>query len=111
MGREPFGAEKLSKAVAAGPVFASGQVADSPDASAYGRAMQAPDKVEGDLRQAGSTTAELLFATLSIKDRCDLDRINRAWGDWLEPDCAPSRACVQAAPSSAGFVVQVCAVA
>lgn len=53
-------------------------------------------KVDQLLESVGSSREKLLSATIYLKAMQDFAAMNAIWDDWVPPDQAPARACVEA---------------
>ncbi|MDD5596950.1 MAG: RidA family protein [Victivallaceae bacterium] len=92
-------------------VYLCGQVGDKEIPCVKKQAAVMLGKVEKLLLSAGSCKDKILSATVYLKNMDDFDKFNTVWNAWLNPGCAPARACVQAAMSSEKYLVEISVIA
>jgi enamine deaminase RidA (YjgF/YER057c/UK114 family) len=76
-------------------VYLAGQVA-SDAADVKGQTAEVLSNIEQLLAEAGSSKSHILMAQIFLADMADYSRMNAVWDAWVVPECAPSRATVQA---------------
>lgn len=100
--------QRMSQSVVHGDtVYLAGQVPDDFDADLQTQVRQTLAKVEKLLEEAGSSTRNMLSATIYIKDMADFAGMNEVWDAWVPEGCAPGRACVQAPMAHPGILFEV----
>ena len=101
-------ARMSSVVVNAGLVYVSGQVPDAGTTGVDAQTRNVLAKIDGLLRQAGTSKSSLLTASIWLKDiGGDFDAMNREWCAWLDPENKPVRATVQAAMARPEILVEV----
>ena len=99
---------RLSQAIVhGGLVYLAGQVAVDPAADTETQTRQILGKIDAVLAQAGTGKARLLTATVWLTDINDYAAMNRAWDAWIEPGCAPARACIESRLAAPGLKVEI----
>ena len=76
-------------------VYLAGQVAPSP-ADVQVQTAEVLATIDRLLAEAGSSKAHILMAQIFLADMADYAQMNAVWDAWVAPQCAPSRATVQA---------------
>jgi enamine deaminase RidA (YjgF/YER057c/UK114 family) len=95
-----------------GLAYFAGQVAEQADGvSVAGQAEQILRKIDHYLREVGSSRSRLLQATIWLADLDDYQAFNTVWDAWIDPQCPPARACVQARLVRPEWLVEIMAVA
>jgi enamine deaminase RidA (YjgF/YER057c/UK114 family) len=88
---------RMSRCVVRGDmVYLAGLTASDTSQDIKGQTRQILDKIDGYLRQAGTTKSNLLAANLWIKDMALFAQMNSVWNEWVDPNNPPARACVRA---------------
>ncbi len=104
--------QRMSKAaIHRGTVYLCGQVGNDFNSDIEEQTRTMLEKVEQLLLQVGSSRCQLLSATLYLTHMDDFAAMNRVWEDWLPEDCAPARACVQAAMAHPDVRVEISVIA
>lgn len=73
--------------------------------------QQLLSQAEQTLASIGSSTAQLLSATIYLTDRANVAALNEAWQRWLPAGFAPSRACVKTELLDTAMLVEIAFVA
>jgi enamine deaminase RidA (YjgF/YER057c/UK114 family) len=104
--------ERMSKIVIhSDTVYLCGQVADNSDAPIGPQTENMLAKVDDLLEQAGSGRAQILSATLYLRDMKDFDGMNAVWDQWVPQGHTPARACVEARLARPDLLVEVSIIA
>lgn len=99
---------RLSEAtVANGFVFLAGMVPENPEADAAEQTRNVLAQIDRWLARCGSDKNHILEATLFLPDMADYDAMNTAWDEWINPERAPARACVQARLAKPEWKVEI----
>ena len=99
---------RLSEAtVANGFVFLSGMVPENGSADATEQTRDVLAQIDHRLAQCRSDKNHLLEATIFLADMADYDAMNRAWDEWVNPERAPARACVEAKLAKSEWKVEI----
>lgn len=104
--------DRLSGAMAFGSlVFLSGQVpGEATDIQGQTREVLA--KIDALLAEAGTDKANILSATIYLKDiASDFEAMNGVWSAWLPEGCAPTRTTVQALLARPSVRVEITVIA
>lgn len=64
--------------------------------SLYEQAKDALAAIEANLKEAGSSKAKILTATVYITNMANKPEMNRAWDEWVDKANPPQRACIGA---------------
>jgi enamine deaminase RidA (YjgF/YER057c/UK114 family) len=108
MGKGP----RMSQAVIHnGVVYLSGQVANDTTKDMAGQTQEVLDKVDALLKDAGSSAARILSATIWISDYARFNEMNEVWDRWVDKDHPPARACVEAKLAYPQYIVEIGVVA
>lgn len=83
--------------IAHGVAYLSGQVPAQQDAGIEAQTADVLDRISRLLIDCGSSPADVLNATIYLRDMADFDAMNGVWEHWLPAGCAPARTTVQAA--------------
>jgi enamine deaminase RidA (YjgF/YER057c/UK114 family) len=86
-------------------------VADNSDAPIGPQTENMLAKVDDLLEQAGSGRAQILSATLYLRDMKDFDGMNAVWDQWVPQGHTPARACVEARLARPDLLVEVSIIA
>jgi len=92
-------------------VYLCGQVGADANTGIAEQTQTMLDKVETLLEQASSDKANILSATIYIRDMKDFAAMNAVWDTWIPEGCAPARACVEARMARAELLVEISVVA
>ena len=92
-------------------VYLCGQVGADANTDIAEQTRTMLDKVETLLEQASSDKANILSATIYIRDMKDFAAMNAVWDTWIPEGCAPARACVEARMARAELLVEISVVA
>ena len=79
-----------------GLVMLSGQLADDMDGDFAAQLHETLSNCSKALAAGGSDRANILSATIYMKDLAHMDALNAAWEDWLPLASAPARTTVRA---------------
>ncbi|MCV9934810.1 RidA family protein [Boseaceae bacterium BT-24-1] len=96
---------------AGGLIFIGGTTADDKGADIRGQAEQILAKLEGWLKQAGSSRAHVVQATIYLSDLSLKSAFNEVWTNWFKAEDLPARAAVGVAELGKGTLVEVTFVA
>jgi len=91
--------------------YLSGQVAEDPSADLQEQTRSTLSRVEGLLKEAGSSKEQLLSATIYLRDIKDFAAMNEVWNAWVPEGYAPARACVEARMARQELLVEICVIA
>lgn len=103
-----------SRAVSAGSLlFLSGQTAHGAEhcADVAAQTREVLRRIAEILAANGGNRADLVSATLYLKNIEDLPQVNEVWADWLQGQQAPARATVQAVLAHPDLLVEISVVA
>jgi len=90
------GARMSQAVVYGGVVSTAGQVAKvTQGESVTAQATEILQSIDRLLTEAGSDKSRLLTAQIWLSDIQDFGEFNKVWDDWVAPDAAPTRACVE----------------
>ncbi|ETI57954.1 RidA family protein [Marinomonas profundimaris] len=92
-------------------IYLCGQVGADANAGITEQTQTMLDKVEVLLEQASSDKANILSATIYVRDMKDFAAMNAVWDAWIPEGCAPARACVEARMARAELLVEISVVA
>lgn len=99
---------RLSEATAAaGLVFLAGMVPEDTTGNVTEQTRDVLRQIDHWLAQAGSDKNHILEATIFLPDLADYVAMNTAWDEWVNPQRAPARACVQAKLAKAEWKVEI----
>ena len=88
--------ERLSRVVVhANVAYFSGLTAADRNQDVVGQTQQIFARADALLEQIGSSRAQLLSATIWLRDITVFDAMNSAWMRWIDRDAPPARATVQ----------------
>lgn len=91
-----------------GTVYIGGQTADDRSQDITGQTQQVLAKIDGFLKDAGVDKSRLLTAQVWVKDiDADFAGMNAVWDSWTAPDCAPTRATVEARLAVPELLVEI----
>ena len=103
---------RLSGAVVhAGTVYLAGQVADDASLDAEGQTADILRQIDALLAEAGTDKRHLLSVQIFLRELTDFAGMNRAWDAWLDPECKPARATVEARLADPAWRVEITGVA
>lgn len=97
---------RYSDAVAFGATVHLVEVAQSLGADIATQTREVLASIERTLILAGSDKSRLLQVTIYLADIADIGAMNAIWDDWVPPDCAPARACVEAKLADPGYRIE-----
>lgn len=90
-----------------GVVYISGQT-DATATEIAGQTTNVLAKVDGLLSQAGTSKANILTASIWLKDiNRDFKEMNDVWNKWVDPDNKPVRATVEAHLAREQLLIEV----
>jgi enamine deaminase RidA (YjgF/YER057c/UK114 family) len=99
---------RMSRAVVNGDmVYLAGLTASDASQDVAGQTRQILEKIDGYLKEAGTTKSNLLTANLWIKDMALFSQMNAVWNDWVDPANPPCRACVRADMARPEILVEI----
>lgn len=90
-----------------GVAYLAGQVPLDENAAAYEQTQQVLAEVDKWLAKAGSDKNRILMAQIYLADMADYAEMNRAWDEWVAPNHAPPRACVEAKLANPNWKVEI----
>ena len=100
--------ERLSRVVVhANVAYFSGLTAADRNQDVVGQTQQIFARADALLEQIGSSRAQLLSATIWLRDITDFDLMNSAWMSWIDRDAPPARATVQAVLGLPDILVEI----
>ena len=92
-------------------VFLSGQVPGQAE-DIHGQTREVLAKIDALLAEAGTGKADILSATIYLKDiAADFEAMNGIWSGWLPEGCAPTRTTVQALLARPQVLVEITVIA
>lgn len=98
--------QRMSKIVKhGGVVYLCGQVGDGTTVTE--QTEDCLGRVDKLLREAGSSRAHILQATIWLADMADFEAMNAVWDAWVPEGAAPARACGEAKLADADLRVEV----
>ena len=104
--------DRMSQAVVCGSmVYLAGQVADDATADVSGQTRQILAKIEQLLASVGSSTKDMISATIWLSDMRYFSALNAVWDTWVPAGHAPARACVEARLARPDLLVEIAVVA
>lgn len=83
------------------------EVASDLEADIAGQTAQVLQTLQQRLRDVGSSSAQLLMATIYLPHRADLPVFNALWEAWLPAGGAPVRCCLHAELTDARMRVEI----
>jgi enamine deaminase RidA (YjgF/YER057c/UK114 family) len=92
-------------------IYLCGQVGADANAGIAEQTQTMLDKVDTLLDQAASDKANILSATIYIRDMKDFAAMNAVWDAWIPEGCAPARACIEARMARPELLVEISIVA
>lgn len=92
-------------------IYLCGQVCLDDQQNIVGQTQTTLDKIEKLLTEVGSDKQHILSTTIYLKTMDDFAAMNNVWDNWVEPDYAPARACVEAAMARESLLVEMSVVA
>jgi enamine deaminase RidA (YjgF/YER057c/UK114 family) len=100
---------RMSQAVVHGnTVYTAGQVAqNAPGGSAAEQTKDILAAIDRLLNEAGTDKSKLLTANIWLADMTTFSEMNSVWDAWVEQDCTPARATVEAKLASPDFTVEI----
>ncbi|PJG85052.1 RidA family protein [Conservatibacter flavescens] len=90
-----------------GVAYLAGQVPTDETQNAYCQTQQVLSEIDKYLAKADSDKSRILMATVYLADMADYDEMNRAWDEWVAPNNAPPRACVEARLANPNWKVEI----
>ena len=99
---------RLSRMVISAPnVYLAGLTADDTKADVAGQTRQILAKIDGYLKQAGSSKSKLLTAQIWLSDIKTFDQMNAVWEKWIDPKNPPARATVESRLAGEQYTVEI----
>jgi len=83
------------------------EVPSTLDAGISRQSQEMLHSLEQSLNDAGSSKAQLLMATVYLRDIREIDEFNAIWDSWVPAGTAPARACVEAKLAKPGYKVEI----
>lgn len=105
--RFEVGSRFSEMAVYNGVAYLAGQVPLDENANAYEQTQQVLAEVDKWLAKAGSDNSRILMAQIYLANMADYAEMNRAWDEWVAPNHAPPRACVEAKLANPNWKVEI----
>lgn len=105
--RFEVGSRFSEMAVYNGVVYLAGQVPLDENTNAYEQTQQVLAEVDKWLAKAGSDNRRILMAQIYLANMADYAEMNRAWDEWVAPNHAPPRACVEAKLANPNWKVEI----
>ncbi|WP_186105292.1 RidA family protein [Burkholderia gladioli] len=104
---------RMSRAVQFGDlVFVGGQTSDNDDADIRTQTRDVLAKIDKYLEMVGTDRSRILSAQIWLSDiDADFDAMNEVWDAWVEKDCGPARATVEAKLAAPTLRVEIAIVA
>ena len=104
---------RMSRAVQFGDlVFVGGQTSDNDDADIRTQTRDVLAKIDKYLEMVGTDKSRILSAQIWLSDiAADFDAMNEVWDAWVEQDCGPARATVEAKLAGPLLRVEIAVVA
>lgn len=90
-----------------GVAYLAGQVPFDDSTNIYEQTRQVLSEVDKWLAKAGSDKSRILMAQIYLADMSDYAEMNRAWDEWVAPNNAPPRACVEAKLANPNWKVEI----
>lgn len=90
-----------------GVVYLAGQVPENADADVYAQTQEVLGLIDKLLNEAGSDKSRILSSQIFLADMQDYTEMNRAWDEWVAPNNAPPRACVEAKLADPKWKVEI----
>ncbi len=103
---------RMSQAVIHGDtVYLAGQVADDFDAGLEQQTREVLAKIDGLLKEAGSSRDKLLACTVYLSNIADFAGMNAVYDAWVDKANPPARACVETRLADPRLRVEIVAIA
>jgi enamine deaminase RidA (YjgF/YER057c/UK114 family) len=94
-----------------GTVYLAGMTADDLSEGTPGQTRQVLAKIDEHLALAGAGKANILTATIWLRDIADFNQMNAEWDKWLDRANMPVRATVEARLATDGHRVEIMVIA
>jgi len=94
-----------------GLLFLSGQTATEAGDDIALQSAQTLEKVSKALNQYGSDKDHILHADVYVRDQDYVGAFNAAWDAWVNPETAPTRACMVTGLGRPAILVEVTVIA
>jgi enamine deaminase RidA (YjgF/YER057c/UK114 family) len=95
-----------------GIVFLAGHVAEKTEGGSLAeQTAEVLSLLEETLESAGSGKDRILSVQIFLTDITKIAEMNAVWDAWVAPGSAPARATVEAKLASAGYAIEITAVA
>lgn len=99
---------RMSRCVVRGDtVYVCGLTSSDTGLDIKGQTQNILDKIDGYLKQAGTSKSNLLHAQLWITDMANFRGMNEIWNAWVDPENPPVRACVQSGLARPEILVEI----
>jgi len=92
-------------------VYLAGQVPSDSSKPVQDQTRQVLSKIEGLLKQAGSSKSRLLNAQVFLANIDDFEAMNEVWEQWIDPANPPARLTVQARLGEPDFKIEIAVIA
>ncbi|HRY26095.1 MAG: RidA family protein [Geminicoccaceae bacterium] len=103
---------RMSQAVVHGDtVYLAGQVADDFDSSLEQQTKEVLAKIDGLLKEAGSSRDKILAVTVYLANIADFAAMNVVYDAWLDKANPPTRACLETRLADPRLRVEIVAIA
>ncbi|MBY4677744.1 RidA family protein [Marinobacterium arenosum] len=103
---------RMSRAVIHnGTAYLCGQVPADENVGIKEQTASTLEKIEKLLAEVGSDKSKILSVTVYVRDMKDFAEMNEVWDAWVEPGCAPARACVEARMARPSLLVEMSVIA
>lgn len=90
-----------------GVVYLAGQVPEYTEADVYAQTQQVLGLIDDLLSEANSDKSCILSCQIFLADMQDYAEMNRAWDEWVAPNNAAPRACVEAKLADPKWKVEI----
>ena len=99
------GARFCEAVVVNGVVTTAGVTGDGADAASQTRDILA--QIDGLLAEVGTSKANLISASIWLRDVADVDQMNSIWDQWVDKDNLPVRATVESRLVAPELLVEI----
>jgi len=99
---------RMSQVVRSGDtVWLAGQIPDDVKAGVKAQTAEVLERIDRILQSLGGSKSDLVSVQIWLNDLADIQQMNLAWDDWVDPENPPARATCGAALVSAGRGVRI----